>query len=220
MHGCCLKESGASADVRPVPYDIDSQPGAWVKKQAQRRLVYLLVGGTFVAIAGVFAAWLAHDFVLEALIFGILICLAIAANDRIELAVPWLKGASAESAVGAELDELRRDGYIVMHDVMFGGEGNLDHLVSGSNGVFLVETKFKRYEMDQLTKVKRQAARVHDVLGHFVTPVMCAGVRKKRPYKHERVWIAGRGQLADLIREIEGTPVDPERLFRFADGLD
>jgi hypothetical protein len=200
-----------------VPYDVDTRPGAWVEKQAQKRLVYLLVGATFVAV---FATWVAHDYVAEALIFGILICVAVAANDRIELAVPWLKGASAESAVGAELDELIRDGYIVMHDVMFGGEGNLDHIVSGPNGVFLVETKFKRYEMHQLTKVKRQAARVHDALGHFVTPVMCAGVRNKRPFKHEKVWIAGRGQLADLIRGIEGSPVDSERLFRFADSLD
>jgi hypothetical protein len=202
-----------------VPYDVDTKPGAWVEKQAQRRLVFLLVSATFVAILGVFVAWLAHDFVLEALIFGIVVCMAVAANDRIELAVPWLKGASAETAVGAELNELRRDGYIVMHDVMFGGEGNLDHMVSGPNGVFLVETKFKRYEMHQLTKVKRQAARVHDALGHFVTPVMCAGVREKRPYKHERVWIAGRGQLAELIRGIEGRPVDPERLFRFSDSV-
>jgi len=203
-----------------VPYDVDTKPGAWVERQAQRGLVHRFVSATFVAIVGVFVAWLAHDFVLEALIFGIVVCMAVAAIDRIELSVPWLKGASAESAVGAELNELRRDGYIVMHDVMFGGEGNLDHLVSGPNGVFLVETKFKRYEMHQLTKVKRQAARVHDALDHFVTPVMCAGVRKKRPYKHERVWIAGRGQLADLIRGIEGRPVDAERLFRFANNLD
>jgi hypothetical protein len=203
-----------------VPYDVDTKPGAWVERQAQRRLVYLLVGATFVAVFGVLAASLSHDYVLEALIFGVLVCVAIAAHDRIELAVPWLKGANAESAVGAELEELRRDGYIVMHDVMFGGEGNLDHIVSGPNGVFLVETKFKRYEMHQLTKVKRQAARVHDVLDHWVTPVVCAGVRKKRPYKHAKVWIAGRGQLADLIRGLEGRPVDPERLFRFADSLD
>jgi hypothetical protein len=203
-----------------VPYDVDTKPGAWVEKQAQRRLIQLLVAATLVGVLGEFAALLVHDYVLEALILGIVICMAIAANDRMELAVPWLKGASAESAVGAELEELRRDGYIVMHDVMFGGEGNLDHIVSGPNGVFLVETKFKRYELHQLTKVKRQAARVHDELDHFVTPVICAGVRTTAPYKHAKVWVAGRGQLADLIRGIQGRPVDPERLFRFADGLD
>jgi hypothetical protein len=203
-----------------VPYDVDTKPGAWVEKQAQWPRVRLLVITTFGAIAGVFLAVLTHDLVLEMLLVGVVICLGIVTNGRIDLAMPWLKGARAESAVGAELNELRRDGYIVMHDVMFGGEGNLDHIVSGPNGVFLVETKFKRYEMHQLTKVKRQAARVHDALGHFVTPVMCAGVRNKRPFKHEKVWIAGRGQLADLIRGIEGTPVDSERLFRFADSLD
>ena len=32
-----------------------------------------------------------------------------------------------------------------MHDVMFGGRGNLDHIVSGPNGVYLVETKYRRY---------------------------------------------------------------------------
>jgi hypothetical protein len=204
---------------RLVPYDVDTKPGAWVEKQAQRRLVYLLVWGTFVAIAGVTAAWLAHDYVLEVLIFGILVCLAVAANDRIELSVPWLKGANAEAAVGAELDELRRDGYFVMHDIMFGGEGNLDHLVSGPNGVFLIETKFKRYEMHHLAKVKRQAIRVHDELDHWVTPVVCAGVRRKGPYRHAKVWIAGRGQLANLIRSLDGRPIELERLYRFTDGV-
>jgi hypothetical protein len=86
--------------------------------------------------------------------------------------------------------------------------------------VFVIETKFKRYEDAQLAKVKRQALRLHDDLGCWVTPVICAGVRKKS-FVHKRVLITGRGLLAETILAQTGHgPVDPERLARFADRLD
>lgn len=52
-----------------------------------------------------------------------------------------------------------------MHDVEQPGEGNIDHIVSGPTGVFLVETKERRCEERHLTKAKRQAAKLHDALG-------------------------------------------------------
>ena len=48
---------------------------------------------------------------------------------------------------------------------------------------------------------------------------MCAGKRRK-PYKHHGVWIAGRGQLVDLITGIAGRPHEIQRLARFADRID
>ncbi len=48
----------------------------------------------------------------------------------------------------------------MLHDVPFAGEGNIDHLVSGPNGVYLVETKFGSYLPVHLKKAKRQAAKL------------------------------------------------------------
>jgi hypothetical protein len=146
-------------------------------------------------------------------------CAGIAANDVIALTVPWMKGENAEAAVRKELEQLRWDGYVVVNDLMFGGEGNIDHLVSGPNGVFIVETKFGSYEMNHLAKVKRQACRLHDELDVFVTPVVCSRVRPKT-FTHARVLIAGRGHLADAIRTAPPhRAVDPARLRRFVDSL-
>jgi hypothetical protein len=49
-------------------------------------------------------------------------------------------GRDGEKEVGQKLEELRRRGYTVFHDVL--GEGfNLDHVLIGPAGVFTVETK-------------------------------------------------------------------------------
>jgi hypothetical protein len=42
-----------------------------------------------------------------------------------------------------------------MHDIEQGGEGNIDHLLSGPNGVYLVETKERRYDDRHLPKARR-----------------------------------------------------------------
>lgn len=49
-------------------------------------------------------------------------------------------GYECELAVGQELDQLMRAGFQVFHDIS-GGNFNIDHLVVGSNGVVVVETK-------------------------------------------------------------------------------
>lgn len=49
-------------------------------------------------------------------------------------------GAEGERSVGEMLDGLRRDGYEVFHDI--GGDGfNIDHVIIGPPGVFVIETK-------------------------------------------------------------------------------
>jgi nuclease-like protein len=64
-------------------------------------------------------------------------------------AVRWVRGARAERLVGEELNKLRGEGFIVMHDDWPAG-GNIDHLVSGPTGVYLIETKLRRYTDQQL----------------------------------------------------------------------
>jgi hypothetical protein len=205
-----------------VPYDVDRKPGEFIAQVAAQRsrLVYLAFAAFGCALFGAGLVWYLGYRLMSVALYAVFLAFAYIANEWITLYFRARKGEVAEISVGEELNMLRYENYIVMHDLMFGGEGNLDHLVSGPNGVFLVETKFGGYKLPQLTKLKRQAARVHDALGrHYVTPIMCSRKRDKAPYKHRGVWIAGRGQVAELIRRIEEKPVDPERLFRFADRL-
>jgi Nuclease-related domain len=203
-----------------VAYDVDRSPGEWVTREAKRRerFVNAMLAFGFCCWLAAVAAWFSGQHVVAILVLGASLLFFFAARESIDGAINWLKGSNAEIAVGEELNELRHRDYRVLHDVMFGHEGNLDHLAAGPNGAFLIETKFSRYELAQLTKVKRQAARVHDEIGCFVIPIMCAG-KRRRPYKHRGVWIAGRGQLVDLITSLAGDPVDPERLARFADRI-
>src|SRR5262249_46720109 len=54
-----------------------------------------------------------------------------ASRARDELAI--------ETPVGDDLAELEGEGYTVLHNIRFGDGDVVDHLVSGLNGVFLVE---------------------------------------------------------------------------------
>jgi hypothetical protein len=55
----------------------------------------------------------------------------------------WLQGALGEESVGALLDTLTDEGWLVIHDASL-GRGNVDHIVVGQGGVFTIETKSHR----------------------------------------------------------------------------
>ncbi len=128
-------------------------------------------------------------------------------------------GTRAEVAVGETLEQLRRDGWIVMHDIERPGEANLDHIVSGPNGVFLIETKARRYEERHLGRVKHQARWLHGQLGVWVTPVICLHSRRRERFRTKGVWIVPRSELLEWLKAQRNTPVAFERLARFADRL-
>lgn len=139
------------------------------------------------------------------------------ADSRADDAIRWLSGARAETSVGEELDRLGNEGFVVRHDIDQLYEGNVDHLVSGPTGVFMVETKLRRYEDKDLVKAKRQAAKLHDEFGVWVTPVICIHRRRERgPFRTEGVWIVPQRCLLEWIRKQRNTPADDERVARFA----
>jgi len=57
---------------------------------------------------------------------------------------PWRQGALGEVAVGKRLDRLRRSGAHVLHSIILGGGGDVDHLVISRYGVFSINTKHHR----------------------------------------------------------------------------
>ena len=96
----------------------------------------------------------------------------------------------------------------------------MDHLVSGPSGVFMVETKTRRYPDDAPRKAKRQAAKLGSELGVWVTPVICIHERRDRePFKHDGVWIVTQDRLLRWLRAQRNATLPFERLARFSDTL-
>lgn len=59
-----------------------------------------------------------------------------------QAAASWLKGGNGEQAVGALLQRLEARGWRAIHDRRIpGSEANIDHIVVGPGGVFVIETK-------------------------------------------------------------------------------
>ncbi len=208
-----------------LAYDLDTQPGEWVTEQAcgRERVVWLALGTLVLLMLSAIGVYVGFGLVgtpLSIVVLALMIIVKRFVEPRVTLAVRWTRGARTERTVGANLDELRREGYVVMHDLEQNGEGNIDHLVSGRSGVYLVETKYRSYREDQLRKAKRQAAKVASSLGVWVTPLICIGEREARaPYRHDGVWILSLPQLTEWIKSQRNRTVEFERLARFADQL-
>lgn len=145
--------------------------------------------------------------------------LKVVGERQLELALRWRRGWAAEKSVGEELNRLRRDGFVVMHDIPQRGEGNIDHIVSGPTGAYLIETKARAYEAQQLVKARRQAAKLQAELGTWVTPVICLHDRDTKPFRHERVWIVPRQHIVAWIQGQKNRTAPFEQLARYADKL-
>lgn len=53
----------------------------------------------------------------------------------------WQRGAEGERKTEKALRKLERAGWTIEHDIQREGRGNIDHIVQGPAGVFLLETK-------------------------------------------------------------------------------
>jgi hypothetical protein len=60
-------------------------------------------------------------------------------------AVAWRRGAAGERRTARLLDPLERAGWAVLHDLALpGSRANIDHLVIGPGGVFVIDSKYYR----------------------------------------------------------------------------
>jgi len=206
-----------------VGYDIKRQPGQWALEEAAHRGRRILIGlCLFFALDALvfllaFGQW--FGFAVSFAFLAVVVGLRRPAERYADRYGNWLHGGRAEEAVGTTLAELRRDGWIVMHDITKLGGGNIDHIASGPRGVYLIETKLRRYEDEHLGKAKRQAAKLRDELGVWVTPVICLHRRASKPFRSKGVWVVPRTELLEWLRSQRNVPVDFERLARFADSL-
>jgi hypothetical protein len=102
----------------------------------------------------------------------------------------WQRGAAGERQPARLLDRLDRDGYVILHDLAIpGSPANLDHLVVGPSGVFVIDSKqwtgtvhqsadglvwHNHYRLDRtLATVRWQAETLGHLLGVPVAPLVC-----------------------------------------------
>jgi Nuclease-related domain len=102
----------------------------------------------------------------------------------------WQRGAAGERHTARLLDRLGRDGYVSFHDLaMPDSPANLDHLVLGPSGVFVIDSKqwsgqvhqssdgliwHDHYRLDRtLATIRWQAETLGRLLGVPVAPLVC-----------------------------------------------
>jgi hypothetical protein len=205
-----------------VAYNVDQRPATYTSARARRhsRRSLLLIGA-FMCLGAV-PLLLSQRTDVPLVAVGVIIALATllyrAADSELGLVGRWVVGNASAEAVGEVLNGLRGP-YVVLHDIPEAGAGNIDHLVSGPNGVYLIETKTRAYGPQHLTKAKRQAATLGRALGVWVTPVLCLARRDDAAFRHDGVWVMSPQELAPWLRDQRNEPVQFERLARFADAL-
>ena len=82
------------------------------------------------------------------LLVGVLVAMAVGWGLRFKPspdAIAWRRGAAGEQRTARLLGPLERQGWVVLHDLAVpGSRANLDHLVIGPGGVFVVDSKHYR----------------------------------------------------------------------------
>src|SRR5829696_6751962 len=148
-----------------------------------------------VAAAGLAANVLATQVGLpHGRLIGLAVAAAVAWRLRFrpsEQARSWQRGAHGERHTAHRLDRLTGDGSVVFHDLAVPGNtsANVDHLVIGPTGVFVIDSKqwtgsvhqsadglawHNHYPLDRtLEKVRWQAEAVGRLLGTRIHPLVC-----------------------------------------------
>lgn len=169
---------------------------------AQMRKFLLRVVTMTAGCAIAYFAW-SNGLRVQAIVgFACFMCFAFSISSRAE-AHRRSDEEAEQTPVTEELAELELSGFVVLHDVYVGDGDIADHVLSGPNGAFLVDSSLGASDAYHLGMVKRQARRLQDVLNCSVTPVICAGVREK-PSMHKDVLVVGRLRLAEAIRTHRG----------------
>jgi hypothetical protein len=93
------------------------------------------------AVTPLFSGGLANEFgLLFAVLVGVFVAILIWAPRQSTVA--WRQGAEGEERLGHHLDQLTEEGFVILHDRRVPrSPANIDHLVIGPTGVFVVDAK-------------------------------------------------------------------------------
>jgi hypothetical protein len=118
-------------------------------------------------------------------------------DRRGDEALHWLKGTLAEERVGERLDQLRAEGWEVIHNLKKDLGGNVDHLVWSDRGVYAIETKSGRFRHRDLPQAIGNAVWVKEKFGaRWVTAVLCVSEDPPTPPREQGyAWVLGPDEL-------------------------
>ncbi len=120
-------------------------------------LAYIITGAVVVAMTA--AIWIStisktllNPWIVTALC-TVVICYCSARGYRALKKVPSLKlGRDGERIVAEQLDMLKADGAVVLHDIV-AGSFNIDHVILARRGIFVAETKTRSKPSSGVSKV-------------------------------------------------------------------
>ena len=148
------------------------------------------------------------DFALAGLAFMLLGELKRSGDD----AINWLVGARAERKVGNALDSLRQSGWLVLHGYKRDWGGDIDHIVCGPGGVFMVETKSHEFRRSDLRRAAWNAAWMKEKLAvSWVTGVLCVNEDLAATLEG-KIWVVGHTQLVAWLQTQRNAPIDCARV--------
>jgi hypothetical protein len=194
-----------------------SKAGRYARLQGQLGLAKVLVLlGIYAAVGyGIVIAHQDHaertrpgligEFALAGMAFLLLEELKRSGDD----ALNWLLGFRAEHKVGEQLDRFADRGYLVMHGHKKDWGGDIDHLVCGPTGGYVVETKSYGFRRRDLGQAAANAAWLKEKLGvRWITAVLCVE-GDLTPTRHGVVWALGHEQLVPWLEQQRNSAVDP-----------
>lgn len=114
----------------------------------------------------------------------------------------WWLGAEMERQVAGCLDELRLEGWSVVHDLPRDRGGNVDHFLTGPRGAFAIETKRGRNRAASRGQAVSNAVWAKEKFGErWVTAILCVATDPPpEPLKQGHVWVVGVPDLVALLR--------------------
>jgi hypothetical protein len=132
-----LGRPGGSAQAR-WRQERAAEWAAWTRTLPWRVATILGIGAGGGVLGSLLAPW-------PGLVLGMLAAVGASWGLRFRPspdAVAWRRGAAGERRTGRLLGPLERHGWAVLHDLAIpGSRANLDHLVIGPGGVFVVDSK-------------------------------------------------------------------------------
>ena len=155
------------------------------------------------------AAWVAN-FALFGFAFMLLAEFRRSADDTDR----WIFGADAERKVGLALEQFAARGWLVLHGYKKDVGGDIDHVVCGPNGAYVIETKSYGFRRRDIHQTAGNAWWLQQKLGdlgvRWVTGVLCVD-EDRPPEQHDRIWVVSHGDLVAWLEAQRNQPVDPER---------
>ncbi len=163
-------------DTDPVGRTAGQYARATVKRLRLRTLVILGVLAVATALLGRTLGL--HDKGFLASEVALLVSMFVISRYVLPLVDRHDRGARGEEQVGGIVDQMRAQGWRVIHDATL-GSGNVDHILIGPAGIFTVETKshpgpvrVRRVHGATLNQALAQRRAIERVTGMAVAPLI------------------------------------------------